>query len=49
VDREAGHHLKTLMDLKPGSHYGNALLGTKDRKAALRAAVALVDAAAGRS
>jgi hypothetical protein len=45
VDRAAGGHLRTLVGLKPGAHYGNALLSANDRKVALRAVDALVDLA----
>lgn len=49
INKEAGTHLKTLVSLKPGAHYGNALLTEKDRKAALRASDALVSAATTRT
>ena len=42
VDEAAGSHLRTLIALKPGARYGNTLLGSKDRTAALRAADALI-------
>lgn len=42
VDPTAGAYLRTLVELKPSSHYGNALLKVSDRTAALRAADALV-------
>lgn len=45
VDRKLGANLKGLIDLKPGSHYGNALLSRRQRDAALKAAQALVEAA----
>ena len=45
VDKELGAKLKALVDLKPGAHYGNALLTSRQRTAAFRAAEALVAAA----
>ena len=45
VDDKAGGHLRTLVALKPGAHYGNELLTARDRKVALRAADALVELA----
>lgn len=49
VDAKLGAQLGNLVTLKPGSHYGHALLDAKDRTAALRAARALVDAATERT
>lgn len=49
VDAGMGRHLQALVALKPGSHYGDQLLGTRDRTAALRAAKALVGEAAKRT
>lgn len=46
VDTALGKHLRQLVSLKPGSHYGDTLLTTADRRTALRAAAALVEAAA---
>lgn len=45
IDVIAGTHLKTLVGMKPSAHYGNALLRSRDRTAALRAATALVASA----
>lgn len=45
VDEKLGNELRVLVDLKPGSHYGNSLLIERDRKRALRAARTLVSAA----
>lgn len=45
VDAALGKRLRQLVSLKPGSHYGNTLLTAEDRKTALRAATALVEAA----
>ena len=45
VDRRLGSRLKSLADLKPGAHYGNALLSPRQRDAAMKAARALIDAA----
>lgn len=45
VDRAAGRHLRRLIAYKPASHYGERLLSSADRLAALRAARALVAAA----
>lgn len=45
VDRSLGDKLKSLIALKPGAHYGNTLLSSRQRTAARRAAQALVDAA----
>lgn len=42
VDVSLGKHLRRLASAKPASHYGERLLGTNDRAAALRAAEALV-------
>ncbi|MFZ0161781.1 MAG: hypothetical protein WAL50_22355 [Kineosporiaceae bacterium] len=49
VDARLGARLSTLVGLKPGSHYGHALLDAKDRAATLRAAHTLVDAATERT
>lgn len=49
VDAALGRRLRQLVGLKPGSHYGEHLLGTDDRKAALRAAHTLVQAATDRT
>ena len=49
VDRELGRRLRTLVAVKPGAHYGNALLTPAQRSTALRAARALVDAAVQRT
>ncbi len=49
VDASLGRRLRQLVDLKPGSHYGDALLSTADRKNALRSAQILVEAAAERA
>lgn len=48
VDRNLGRKLRTLAALKPASHYGDTLLSVSDRTKALRAARALVAAAATR-
>jgi len=45
VDAALGKQLRRIVDLKPGSHYGDRLLRTQDRTIALRAAALLVDAA----
>lgn len=45
IDLELGKKLRSLVALKPGAHYGNALLTTAQRSNALRAARALVDEA----
>ena len=45
VDRDLGRKLRSLVALKPGAHYGNALLAPAQRLVALRAARALVDEA----
>ncbi|MET0693353.1 MAG: hypothetical protein ABWX96_22785 [Propionibacteriaceae bacterium] len=45
VDRDLGRKLRSLVALKPGAHYGNALLTSEQRRHALRSARALVDAA----
>ncbi len=42
VHAESGRRLRTLIRLKPASHYGDVLLSEQDRTAALRAAKALV-------
>ena len=42
VDAEAGKHLRRLVSLKPGAHYGDRLLSVKDRAAALSSAKKLV-------
>jgi hypothetical protein len=49
VDRGLGTNLKALVDLKPGAHYGNALLSSRQRDAALRHAAALIEAARDRT
>jgi hypothetical protein len=49
VDAGLGKRLRLLVGLKPGSHYGEQLLGIDDRKTALRAAQALVRAATERA
>ena len=48
VDSALGKRLRSLVGLKPSSHYGETLLSSSDRKSALRAATALVDAATAR-
>lgn len=48
VDATLGKRLRQLADLKPGSHYGDALLGGQDRRNALRSAGVLVQAAVDR-
>lgn len=45
VDKALGDELRDLVALKPGSHYGDSLLGGRDRTRALRAARSLVTAA----
>lgn len=45
VDRQLGSKLRDLVDLKPGSHYGDDLLTSTQRTRALRAAEDLVAAA----
>lgn len=45
VDAELGQQLRRLIDLKPGSHYGDRLLAPADRKSALHSAQVLVVAA----
>jgi len=42
VHAESGRRLRTLIRLKPASHYGDLLLSEQERTAALRAAKALV-------
>lgn len=42
VDRTLGNKLRALVALKPGSHYGNALLTAGQRDAAVKAAGALI-------
>lgn len=42
---DSGKRLRTLVRLKPISHYGDLLLSEPERTAALRAADALVDEA----
>jgi hypothetical protein len=42
---ELGNRLRALVALKPGSHYGNALLTTAQRDAAVRASEALIEEA----
>jgi hypothetical protein len=49
VDADLASKLKTLVDLKPGAHYGTSLLSDRQRKSALRAAAELVDAAISRT
>ena len=48
VDSDLGARLRRLVALKPGSHYGDKLLGARDRTTALRDAAALVEDAARR-
>ena len=45
VHAESGKRLRTLIRLKPVSHYGDMLMSEQERIAALRAAKALVDEA----
>lgn len=45
VDDALAQKLKRLVDMKPGSHYGDALLNSHDRARAIRAASDLVQAA----
>lgn len=49
VDSDLGKHLRKLVSFKPASHYGERMLGSVDRGAALRAAEALVEAASRRT
>lgn len=49
VSAELGKRLRQLVDLKPGSHYGDRLLNDDNRGTALRAARSLVEAAAERA
>lgn len=49
VDAGAGRDLQRLVALKAASHYGERLLDDNDRKAALRAAGALVNGASDRT
>lgn len=42
VDVDLGKHLRKLAAVKPASHYGERLLSSDDRLAALRSAQALV-------
>jgi hypothetical protein len=49
ADKALGAELRDLVDLKPKSHYGGALLRVQDRTRALRAARALVAAARART
>ncbi len=49
VDSALGSRLRQLVELKPGSHYGEQLLDADDRKTALRATQALVRAATERT
>lgn len=49
VDGNLGRRLRSLIALKPASHYGDALLKVPDRTRALRAARVLVEAAAART
>lgn len=46
VDRTLGRRLRSLVALKPASHYGEQLLSTAERTSALRSARVLVGAAA---
>lgn len=48
VHAESGKRLRTLVRLKPVSHYGDMLLSEQERTAAVRAAKALVDEASRR-
>lgn len=48
VEAQMGKHLKRLVALKPGAHYGDKLLTLRDRQAALRAADRLAEDARGR-
>lgn len=45
VDAMLARKLKTLVDMKPGSHYGDSLLTSDHRDRAIRAATDLVQAA----
>jgi hypothetical protein len=45
VHAESGKRLRTLVRLKPVSHYGDTLMSEQERTAGLRAAKALVDEA----
>jgi hypothetical protein len=45
VDKVLASRLRSLISLKPGAHYGNALLTSAQRASALRAAHVLVDEA----
>jgi hypothetical protein len=45
IDTSAGKHLRDLVALKPPSHYGENLLRSQERDAALRAAAALISQA----
>jgi hypothetical protein len=49
VDRKLGGRLKSLIDLKPGAHYGNSLLSPRQRDTAMQAASELVAAARART
>lgn len=49
TDSAAGRQLRKLVGFKPGSHYGDHLLQSRDRDSALRAARSLVDQAAERT
>ncbi len=49
VDPALGKRLRQLVELKTGSHYGESLLGSSERRAALRAASTLVEAATTRT
>jgi hypothetical protein len=42
VDRKLGARLKSLIALKPGAHYGNALLSARQRDTAMKAAAELL-------
>lgn len=45
VDSDLGQQLRRLIEFKPGSHYGDRLLTSGDRKSALHSARVLVLAA----
>ncbi len=49
VDPKLGNQLQTLVRLKPLAHYGTGFVSDPDRTRAVRAAQALLDAAARRS
>ena len=48
-DADAAKHLRALVALKAAAHYGKDLLKESDRRAAMRAAAALVDEASRRT